>query len=165
MINGLSLSQTIIPFVPTDDPQLSRLVYEMILAHFLRHDHDASLAPFFSSDDHSLTTHSSSGPSTYDQGLASRYLRRCSRDPRYPGPDRAQTRLEPPHAERRRTARHIASLAISRCTSLSSCSPASFSTANRAKPSPISSSSVDQASSPSFATTTSSQTFKIKPSY
>lgn len=30
--------QTIIPFVPTNNPQLSRLVYEMILAHFLRHD-------------------------------------------------------------------------------------------------------------------------------
>ncbi|ORY90935.1 hypothetical protein BCR35DRAFT_275010 [Leucosporidium creatinivorum] len=35
--------KTIIPFVPTHDPQLSRLVYEMILAHFLRHDHDALL--------------------------------------------------------------------------------------------------------------------------
>lgn len=35
--------QTIIPFVPTHDPQLSRLVYEMILAHFLRHDHDVRL--------------------------------------------------------------------------------------------------------------------------
>ncbi|GAA6004052.1 Vps41p [Rhodotorula paludigena] len=35
--------QTIIPFVPTHDPQLSRLVYEMILAHYLRHDHDALL--------------------------------------------------------------------------------------------------------------------------
>lgn len=28
--------QTIIPYVPTHDPQLSRLVYEMILAHFLQ---------------------------------------------------------------------------------------------------------------------------------
>ncbi|KAL8279333.1 hypothetical protein RQP46_008370 [Phenoliferia psychrophenolica] len=35
--------QTIIPFVPTNNPQLSRLVYEMILAHFLRHDPDALL--------------------------------------------------------------------------------------------------------------------------
>ncbi|KAI5478965.1 vacuolar protein sorting VPS41 [Pseudohyphozyma bogoriensis] len=35
--------QTIIPFVPTHSPQLSRLVYEMILAHFLRHDPDALL--------------------------------------------------------------------------------------------------------------------------
>ncbi|GAA5862553.1 hypothetical protein JCM8547_002101 [Rhodosporidiobolus lusitaniae] len=35
--------KTIIPFVPTHDPQLSRLVYEMILAHFLRHDQEALL--------------------------------------------------------------------------------------------------------------------------
>ncbi|BGP13310.1 Vacuolar protein sorting-associated protein 41 [Rhodosporidiobolus nylandii] len=35
--------QTIIPFVPTHDPQLSQLVYEMILAHFLRHDQEALL--------------------------------------------------------------------------------------------------------------------------
>ncbi|KPV76970.1 uncharacterized protein RHOBADRAFT_51945 [Rhodotorula graminis WP1] len=34
---------TIIPYVPTHDPQLSRLVYEMILAHFLRHDQEALL--------------------------------------------------------------------------------------------------------------------------
>ncbi|GAA5865395.1 hypothetical protein JCM1840_001554 [Sporobolomyces johnsonii] len=33
--------KTIIPYVPTHDPQLSRLVYEMILAHFLRHDQEA----------------------------------------------------------------------------------------------------------------------------
>ncbi|GAA5973692.1 hypothetical protein JCM11641_005083 [Rhodosporidiobolus odoratus] len=33
----------IIPFVPTHDPRLSRLVYEMILAHFLRHDQEALL--------------------------------------------------------------------------------------------------------------------------
>ncbi|GAA5924717.1 Vps41p [Sporobolomyces koalae] len=32
---------SIIPYVPIHDPQLSRLVYEMILAHFLRHDHAA----------------------------------------------------------------------------------------------------------------------------
>ncbi|GAA5823614.1 hypothetical protein JCM5353_005076 [Sporobolomyces roseus] len=31
----------IIPYVPIHDPQLSRLVYEMILAHFLRHDQAA----------------------------------------------------------------------------------------------------------------------------
>ena len=30
--------KTIIPYVPTHDPQLSRLVYEMILAHFLQTD-------------------------------------------------------------------------------------------------------------------------------
>ncbi|GAA6038514.1 hypothetical protein JCM8097_004607 [Rhodosporidiobolus ruineniae] len=35
--------KAIIPFVPTHDPQLSRLVYEMILGHFLRHDHAALL--------------------------------------------------------------------------------------------------------------------------
>ncbi|GAA5949012.1 hypothetical protein JCM21900_003173 [Sporobolomyces salmonicolor] len=35
--------KTIIPYVPTHDPQLSRLVYEMILAHFLRHDQEALL--------------------------------------------------------------------------------------------------------------------------
>ncbi|GAA5884825.1 hypothetical protein JCM6882_007110 [Rhodosporidiobolus microsporus] len=35
--------KTIIPFVPTHDPQLSRLVYEMIIAHFLRHDQEALL--------------------------------------------------------------------------------------------------------------------------
>ncbi|KDQ15510.1 hypothetical protein BOTBODRAFT_31824 [Botryobasidium botryosum FD-172 SS1] len=35
---------TIIPFVPTQDPQLSRLVYEMILAHYLSHDRDALLS-------------------------------------------------------------------------------------------------------------------------
>ncbi|GAA6055511.1 hypothetical protein JCM3770_006297 [Rhodotorula araucariae] len=35
--------ETIIPFVPTHDPQLGRLVYEMILAHFLRHDQEALL--------------------------------------------------------------------------------------------------------------------------
>ncbi|KAG0655802.1 Vacuolar protein sorting-associated protein 41 [Rhodotorula mucilaginosa] len=34
---------TIIPYVPTHDPTLSRLVYEMILAHFLRHDPEALL--------------------------------------------------------------------------------------------------------------------------
>ncbi|KAF8589629.1 vacuolar protein sorting-associated protein 41 [Ramaria rubella] len=34
---------TIIPYVPTDTPQLSRLVYEMILAHFLTHDPPALL--------------------------------------------------------------------------------------------------------------------------
>ncbi|GAA5979343.1 hypothetical protein JCM10908_002888 [Rhodotorula pacifica] len=34
---------TIIPYVPTHDPQLSRLVYEMILAHYLRHDPQALL--------------------------------------------------------------------------------------------------------------------------
>ncbi|GAA6021958.1 hypothetical protein JCM11491_000307 [Sporobolomyces phaffii] len=32
---------SIIPYVPIHDPQLSRLVYEMILAHFLRHDQAA----------------------------------------------------------------------------------------------------------------------------
>lgn len=31
-------SQTIIPHVPTEAPQLDHLVYEMILAHFLVHD-------------------------------------------------------------------------------------------------------------------------------
>ncbi|BGP22319.1 vacuolar protein sorting VPS41 [Rhodotorula toruloides] len=35
--------ETIIPYVPTHDPQLSRLVYEMILAHYLRHDQQALL--------------------------------------------------------------------------------------------------------------------------
>ncbi|PRQ73281.1 vacuolar assembling protein VPS41 [Rhodotorula toruloides] len=35
--------ETIIPYVPTHDPQLSRLVYEMILAHYLRHDEQALL--------------------------------------------------------------------------------------------------------------------------
>ncbi|GAA5906611.1 hypothetical protein JCM8208_000496 [Rhodotorula glutinis] len=35
--------ETIIPYVPTHDPQLGRLVYEMILAHFLRHDQEALL--------------------------------------------------------------------------------------------------------------------------
>lgn len=34
--------KVIIPYVPTHDPQLSRLVYEMILAHFLRFDLDVS---------------------------------------------------------------------------------------------------------------------------
>ncbi|GAA5908809.1 Vps41p [Sporobolomyces salmoneus] len=32
---------SIVPYVPIHDPQLSRLVYEMILAHFLRHDQAA----------------------------------------------------------------------------------------------------------------------------
>ncbi|SCV72404.1 BQ2448_3941 [Microbotryum intermedium] len=36
-------SQTIIPYVPTHDPQLGRLVYEMILAYYLRHDQEAFL--------------------------------------------------------------------------------------------------------------------------
>ncbi|GAA6000682.1 hypothetical protein JCM10207_004607 [Rhodosporidiobolus poonsookiae] len=35
--------ETIIPFIPTHDPQLGRLVYEMVLAHFLRHDQEALL--------------------------------------------------------------------------------------------------------------------------
>ncbi len=30
--------QAIIPFVPTENPQLDHLVYEMMLAHFLAHD-------------------------------------------------------------------------------------------------------------------------------
>ncbi|KAF8528462.1 vacuolar assembling protein VPS41 [Hysterangium stoloniferum] len=34
---------TIIPYVPTNTPQLSRLVYEMILAHYIRHDVPALL--------------------------------------------------------------------------------------------------------------------------
>ncbi|SGY69838.1 BQ5605_C004g03069 [Microbotryum silenes-dioicae] len=34
---------TIIPYVPTHDPQLGRLVYEMILAYYLRHDPEALL--------------------------------------------------------------------------------------------------------------------------
>ncbi|KAK4705598.1 vacuolar protein sorting-associated protein 41, partial [Phenoliferia sp. Uapishka_3] len=34
---------TIIPYVPTNNPQLGRMVYEMILAHFLRHDPEALL--------------------------------------------------------------------------------------------------------------------------
>ncbi|KAL5487517.1 VPS41 [Sanghuangporus weigelae] len=35
--------QSIIPYVPTEAPRLSRLVYEMILAHFLAHDREALL--------------------------------------------------------------------------------------------------------------------------
>ncbi|SCZ92265.1 BZ3500_MvSof-1268-A1-R1_Chr5-2g07747 [Microbotryum saponariae] len=34
---------TVIPYVPTHDPQLGRLVYEMILAYYLRHDPEALL--------------------------------------------------------------------------------------------------------------------------
>lgn len=30
--------QVIIPYIPTENPQLSRLVYEMVLAHFLASD-------------------------------------------------------------------------------------------------------------------------------
>ncbi|KAF9266084.1 vacuolar assembling protein VPS41 [Marasmius fiardii PR-910] len=33
----------IIPYVPTEEPRLERLVYEMILAHFLAHDHHHTL--------------------------------------------------------------------------------------------------------------------------
>ncbi|KAF8309561.1 vacuolar protein sorting-associated protein 41 [Clavulina sp. PMI_390] len=35
--------QTIIPVIPTSNPQLSKLVYEVILAHFLAHDREALL--------------------------------------------------------------------------------------------------------------------------
>lgn len=35
--------QSIIPFVPTENPTLDHLVYEMILAHFLSHDCQALL--------------------------------------------------------------------------------------------------------------------------
>ncbi|EJD01725.1 vacuolar assembling protein VPS41 [Fomitiporia mediterranea MF3/22] len=35
--------QAIIPYIPTETPRLSRLVYEMILAHFLAHDREALL--------------------------------------------------------------------------------------------------------------------------
>ncbi|PAV21458.1 vacuolar assembling VPS41 [Pyrrhoderma noxium] len=35
--------QIIIPYIPTESPRLSRLVYEMILAHFLAHDREALL--------------------------------------------------------------------------------------------------------------------------
>ncbi|KAJ6522772.1 hypothetical protein DFH09DRAFT_1191159 [Mycena vulgaris] len=35
--------QAIIPYVPTDSPQLDHLVYEMILAHFLSHDRKSLL--------------------------------------------------------------------------------------------------------------------------
>ncbi|EIN11015.1 vacuolar protein sorting-associated protein 41 [Punctularia strigosozonata HHB-11173 SS5] len=35
--------QAIIPYVPTESPKLSHLVYEMILGHFLAHDRDALL--------------------------------------------------------------------------------------------------------------------------
>jgi hypothetical protein len=30
----------IIPYIPTDSPKLSHLVYEMILGHFLAHDRE-----------------------------------------------------------------------------------------------------------------------------
>ena len=30
--------QAIIPYIPTENPRLERLVYDMILAHFLAHD-------------------------------------------------------------------------------------------------------------------------------
>ena len=42
--------QTIIPYVPTDTPRLSRLVYEMILAHFLTHDRPVSELPHRKTD-------------------------------------------------------------------------------------------------------------------
>jgi hypothetical protein len=35
------MKQAIIPFVPTDSPRLSHLVYEMILAYFMAHDRQA----------------------------------------------------------------------------------------------------------------------------
>jgi hypothetical protein len=36
-------AQAIIPYVPTGKPKLGRLVYEMILAHFLGHNREALL--------------------------------------------------------------------------------------------------------------------------
>ena len=36
-------AQAIIPYVPTESPKLGRLVYEMILAHFLGHNREALL--------------------------------------------------------------------------------------------------------------------------
>lgn len=36
----INVSQAIIPFVPTESPRLDHLVYEMMLAHFLTHDHE-----------------------------------------------------------------------------------------------------------------------------
>lgn len=36
-------TQAIIPYIPTENPKLGRLVYEMILAHFLGHDREALL--------------------------------------------------------------------------------------------------------------------------
>ena len=37
------ITQAIIPYVPTENPKLGRLVYEMILAHFLGHNREALL--------------------------------------------------------------------------------------------------------------------------
>ena len=46
--NGLDISdgtlQAIIPFVPTENPTLGHLVYEMILAYFLSHDRQVSIS-------------------------------------------------------------------------------------------------------------------------
>jgi hypothetical protein len=39
---SLRFCQAIIPFVPTDNPRLDHVVYEMILAHFLIHDRTVS---------------------------------------------------------------------------------------------------------------------------
>ena len=39
-----SFGQTIIPYVPIRSPRLARLIYDMIMAHFLTHDKEASLS-------------------------------------------------------------------------------------------------------------------------
>jgi len=40
----LHSSKAIIPVVPKSNPQLSKIIYEVILAHFLARDRDVSLA-------------------------------------------------------------------------------------------------------------------------
>lgn len=37
--------QVIIPYIPTDSPRLNKLVYEMVLAHFLAHDRNVCQRP------------------------------------------------------------------------------------------------------------------------